>query len=277
MIDFGSDVLKNIVIGVALIVLGWLIRLPLLIPIVFVRRRRQMNFFGVTKQHPRQIAYLSTLFVLPGGSTDFRGTPRSFSDLAVADYELRAIPILDEIWEAPLLDGLPSFFRAQLARADWRFGNIELQVKSSPRDKKDVKRGGSILTIGSQFYNSAGDLYLNSLDTFLVMEEKNGMVIRVRKGKETDKLYAPFGQINDLAIIERAVDTATGTTVFFLAGLGINGTLGAVYHLAKHWNILSKKYKAKPFALCLGFKDVLNDPNAFMRPTVLFEAGDDGV
>ena len=96
------------------------------------------------------------------------------------------------------------------------------------------------------------------------------MIMRVIKGpREGDVFERRPNHIDDLSIVEKLHDEAHETTIFIAAGLGVVGTLGAVYYLVKNWSKLLDDFGAEPFAMCLRFQDVADDPNAYKRPVIL--------
>ncbi len=130
-----------------------------------------------------------------------------------------------------------------------------------------------MLTVGSRYYNAAGDLYASTGDPFLEMEQQIGsqeMVIRVRKGRRKgDEFKQRPNSSDDLAIVEKLFDDADKTTIFIAAGLGVVGTRGAVQYLVDNWARLHKEFGTEPFAVCLRFQEVAGDPSAYKKPVEL--------
>jgi hypothetical protein len=123
------------------------------------------KFLGLTPDNPHFTVYLSSLFVQPGGAVDFRGTPRCFAGPAVSAAELSVIEPVRRLFSNAVLDGLPASLRSWLARnAHWSFGAITPDIWASPQDRHKVE-AGNLLTVGSQYYNSAGDLYTETCGT----------------------------------------------------------------------------------------------------------------
>lgn len=272
MPELGSNILANILAAIALGVLGWLLSVLLRLPFICAKRRQLFKFLGLSKSHPRFIVYFSTVFVVQGGSVDFRGRPRNFSGPAVPAAELSTITHVAEPFRNPLLDGLPAKIRKWLAeKGHWSLGTVSPIIASSPLDRKQVEQGSSILAVGSQYYNTAADLYTESGTPVLKMEQTDqSMVITVQQGpRKGDRFKQRVGQADDLAIVEKIHDAATDTTVFLAAGLGVTGTKGAVYFLIDNWAKLLDEFGTDPFALCLRFQDVDTDPNAFRKPLEL--------
>jgi hypothetical protein len=277
MPTLGSDVLANILAAIIIGIAGWLLSIILRLPFIYRRRRKLFEFFGVTKDRPQILVYLSTVFVIPGGSVDFRGTPRTFAGPAVPAAELSTIEPVTRLFNDPSLDSLPSTFRKWLGdKVHWSFRPIAPVFSSSPDNRNQVKQG-NIITVGSQYYNSAGDLYTETCNPILKMTPNNqGMVIQVKKGSRTGDVFQPRqGHADDLAIVERLRDNPTGSNVFIAAGLGVIGTMGAVHFIVNNWAKLASDFGNEPFAICLRFQDVDKDPNAVMKPVELSRFGKD--
>ena len=272
MKGLGSDILANIIAGVLVGILAWIVPLLVLLPFVFFKKRRLFQFFGITKECPSFIVYLSTVFVVPGGSVDFRGTPRTFAGPAVPAAELYIIEPVAKFFSDRLLNNLPSPIRKWLGdKVHWLFLPISPTFKGSPQERSQVEQG-NILTVGSQYYNSAGDLYTETCNPILrmVQDDQGKMVIRVKRGPRAGDIFEQrTGQPDDLAIVEKLYDNATNSTVFIAAGLGVVGTMGAVHFLVENWAKLREDFCTKPFAVCLRFQNIRTDPNAFRKPLEL--------
>jgi hypothetical protein len=271
MPTLGSDVLANILAVIIIGVAGWLLSIILRLPFIYRRRRKLFEFFGVTKDRPQILVYLSTVFVILGGSIDFRGTPRTFAGPAVPAAELSTIEPVSRLFNDPSLDSLPSAFRKWLGdKVHWSFRPITPVFSSSPDNRNQVAQG-NIITVGSQYYNSAGDLYTETCNPILkVIPNGQGMIIQVKKGPRTGDIFQPRqGYADDLAIVERLRDNPTRSNVFIAAGLGVIGTMGAVHFIVNNWAKLANDFGIEPFAICLRFQDVDKDPNAVMKPVEL--------
>ena len=217
------------------------------------------------------IVYLSTVFVQRGGSLDFRGMPRTFFGPAIPVAELSVINPIISLFTNPFLDSLPTNFRVWLGeKVHWSFQKITPIISSSPQERNQVEQG-NIITVGSQYYNSAADLLTETCNPILKMEPMGqGMVIRVTRGpREEDTFRQREGQVDDLAIVEKAWDRVNNRCVFFAAGLGVVGTTGAVHFIINNWQNLNKDFSSKPFALCLRFQNILTDPDSYKKPIEL--------
>ena len=271
MFGLGSNVLANILAAIIIAFLGWIASVILRLPLVYRRRRQLFQFLGITKDQPTFTVYLSTVFVSPFGSSDFRGTPRSFAGPAVPAVELTFIEPIARLFRDPLLDGLPTVIRRWLGnKVHWSFQPISPIFTGSPQDRNEVEQG-NVFTVGSQYYNSAGDLYTETCNPFLKMEQVGQqMVIRIEQGPRAGEVFVQRpGQADDLAIVEKLNDAATNSTVFIAAGLGVVGTSGAVHFIVENWTRLQEDFGIRAFAICLRFQDIRTDPNAFRRPVEL--------
>jgi len=277
MLGLGSNILTNVLAMIAVGLAGWFLTTTLRLPFVYRRRRNLFKFFGMSGSDARLTAYLSTVFVQPGGSLDFRGTARTFAGPAIPFAELSTVEPIAKLFSDPLLEGLPAPIRAWLGnKVHWSFGSITPDFRASPQDRNAVACG-NLLTVGSQYYNSAGDLYTETLGTILKMEQvPQGMRIRVQGGPRAGDSFQPRpGQPDDLAIVEKLYDQATKSTVLVAAGLGVVGTMGAVYFIVERWQELFEEFGTGRFAICLRFQNVVDDPSAFKKPIELsrFENG----
>lgn len=271
MQELGSNVIAQVFAVILIAMVGWLLSLILRLPFVYRRRRELFAFFGLTKDKPRFLVYFSTVFVTRGGSADFRGNPRSFQGPAIPAIELTTVQPVSQLFISPFLLGLPASIRRWLGnRVHWTFRQVLPEFSPSPPDRNQVEPT-NMLTVGSQYYNAAGDLYSDTGDPFLKMQQVGaGMLIRVRKGPRNGDVFRQRpNHPDDLAIVERLFDEAHKTSIFIAAGVDVVGTLGAVHYLADNWEQLHKDFGTEPFAVCLRFQDVSIDPNAYKKPLEL--------
>jgi len=271
MPGLGENIVANILATILIALAGWVLSIGLRLPFVFRKRRRLFGFLGIGQGRPSFTVYLSTVFVRPGGSVDFRGASRTFMGPAIPSAELSVVEPISRLFHEPVLDGLPNAVRRGLGeRVHWSFQRIAPTFSASPQDRNRVEPG-NILTIGSQYYNSAGDLYTETCSPILKMEQRgNSMIIRVQRGPRSgDTFEQRPGQMDDLAIVEKLKDTPTASTIFIAAGLGVVGTMGATQFIADNWEKLKQDFGNKQFAVCLRFQNVADDPQAFRKPVEL--------
>lgn len=271
MIGLGQDVLSNIIATITIAVLGWILSIILRIPFIIFKRRRLFAFFNISKEQPKLTTYLSTVFVQNGGSMDFRGIARTFAGAAIPAAELSTIEPISKLFNNANLDSLPTSIRTWLGdKVHWSFHNTKPVFTASPQNRNQIAEG-NIITVGSQYYNSIADYFEETYTPALKMVQVGQrMVIRVNKGQRTGDIFEQRrGQADDIAIVEKLFDDANNRVIFFAAGLGVIGTLGAVHYIVNNWSNLEKDFKAGPFAVCLRFQNVLNDPHAYKKPIEL--------
>lgn len=233
------------------------------------QRIKLFRFLGINKDRPEFRVYLSTVFVQPGGSVDSKGTPRTYAGPATPGNELAVIQPLTNLFHSRALGNLSAPMRRWLgAKVHWAFQGIYPLVSPSPEKTSQVEPTNT-LVVGSEYYNTAGELYMETGDPFLEMPE-NSETIRVRKGPRSGDVFRRRpNHIDDVAILEKLLDEVRGTTIFLAAGLGVVGTRGAVQYLIDDWATLQKDFGDKPFAVCLRFQDIAKDPGAYQKPVKL--------
>lgn len=272
MADVIYKILVTIVATIVLAILGWALSLILRLPFVSRNRRNLIQFFGISRGKQILFVYLSTIFVPQFTSRDFRGQVRSFSGPATPSAELAAITPVTKLFEDAFLDNLPKSIRAWLSNSvHWSFSPIPITVLPSPEHADQIQQG-AIFTIGSEAYNSVTDLYTRSCSPILRIQQVGmSMSIKVTQGARSGEVFeSRVNSEDDLAIVEKLCDNSTHTTIFIAAGLGVVGTVGAVYFIANNWVELSKEFGVRPFAVCLRFQNSQSDPNAARRPIELF-------
>ena len=268
---FEVIMLKEIVAEIAAVVVLWILSMLgaviVLIVYTFSTRRKLFRFFGLRKDKQKLVVYLSTLLIEPGGSKDFRRIPRSYFGAATPNYELTVISTLTALFYHPSLRNLPQFLLSWLARRHWAFGIITPTFAASPLEQNwDFE---NFILVGSSGYNSVTDYYEQRGKTYLRIID-NGKAIQISRGEyKGEEIRPPNLKDFDLAILEKTFDNDHDTTVFIAAGLGINGTRGAIEYLVENWELLLKKYKEKEFALCIRFPSILADPYGFSKPSVI--------
>jgi len=271
MFGLGQDILSNVIATIIFLILGWLLSILIRLPFVYSKRKRLLQFFGSTKENPNLTAYLSTVFVQSGGSFDFRGVSRTFSGPAIPSAELSTIKPVAMLFTDPLLDGLPIAIRKWLSsKVHWSFQAISPEFKASPKNRNQVDQS-NIIAVGSQYYNSIADLFTETCNPILIMvQDGSRMVIRVNQGSREGEIFEQrSGQPDDLAIVEKIQDRTNNRMVFFAAGLGVIGTIGAVNYIVRNWENLAEEFNTNAFAICLRFQDILSDPYAYKKPIEL--------
>lgn len=261
----------NILAALLLLIGGWLLSFPFRLPFVYRKRKKLLDFFGIKKDKQSLIVYLSTVYVLPGGSVDFRGLQRTFSGPAIPAAELGTINVIGEIFHDTFLDSLSPNLRERLSRSwHWSFSEITPVASASPFEQKNIEKS-NIIVVGSQYYNSVGDLYTETGSPMLKFEQQGeDMIICVTQGpRKGDVFQVRPNQLDDIAIVERLQDRINGTTIFFTAGRGVIGTLGATQYLADNWVELHRTFGTQDFAIVLRFQDIGKDPDTVRKPVEL--------
>jgi hypothetical protein len=147
------------------------------------------------------------------------------------------------------------------------FKRPEIIFQASPQREQDIEFDNLIL-IGSQAYNVVTGYYITRGTPYLTLEfDTTDPGVVIRRGRNTGERI-PFGQ-DDLAVLLRIRDAEHGTTVFIGAGMGVNGTRGAIEYLMNNWEELRRVYGDQEFGLCLRFPSIIQDQKGFRRPDVL--------
>jgi hypothetical protein len=272
--NISRDVLANILATVILALLVFILRIPSLLMMLFGRRRGKLRFFGVVGPNPKQVIYLSTLFVIRFGSCNYTGEPRSFAGPAIPNYELAAIEMLHELWQESTLENLPKLLQPTFRRLSWRLQPVQLEVRSSPARATEVDFGGAIVSVGGQHYNVATKLFLDTLRPYMTISGDGQWVLLPRSDGSTEANLSRGTEFEDFGIVQRLLHPPTDTTVMVVAGIGTTGTIGAVHYLTKNWRELSKTFGREPFAVCLGFQEVQSNPNSFLESVVIHRTPD---
>src|SRR6266508_1466259 len=244
-VDFIAGIAQNVIGDGVIVLVTLLLTIPAALSINAWRRRKLFRFFGVTKQHTRQLVYLSSLIVRPGGAIGFDGLPRSFQGHAIPSDEIDAARPIIETWSNARLDAASERLRMRLSRW-WLLRRVTPEVTASPLDIRRLKSGGSVIAIGSQAYNVCTSYVMDVLGTHLSIV--NGVCI----------LQAS----NDGAPVREWTVDPGSTTI---------GTTGAAWYLCKRWRQLYRRFGVEAFAICLSFRSIGVDPEAFMKPEVVFE------
>lgn len=269
--DFLAGIAQN-VIGDGVIVLATLLlTLPAALSVNAWRRRKLFRFFGVTKQHTRQLVYLSSLIVKPGGAIGFDGLPRSFQGHAIPSYEIDAARPIIEMWSNTRLDAASQRLRMRLSKW-WLLRTVTPELTASPLDVRGLESGGSVIAIGSQAYNVCTSYVMDVLGAHLHIV--NGVCIQqTASDRATGREWRvdPGSTTIDYAIVERVNVPATDTSYFVTAGLTTIGTTGAVWYLSTQWRQLYRRFGIEAFAICLSFRSIGIDPDAFKKPEVVSE------
>lgn len=231
---------------------------------VKLSRRQLYRFFGLQPKSPRIVVHFSNVFVPRNTGRDFRGTARSFEGETVPIYELGLTQVIGELFLVASPESRSSIRRF----ANWLLTrNVVLEFVTSPRngDAAQQKLAGhcTILSLGSPGYNSVSDHYLNRFEPFLQFADDNSRIMIGRGSQKGTRISGDTRK--DQALLVRVEDEERDNTVFVAAGLGINGTRGALYYLVRNW----RELPSHEFGICLEFPAEADDPAGHMKPAVL--------
>ncbi len=177
------------------------------------RRRKLLAFFGLRR--PRRVfVYTSRLDVPCGGSLGIDRSPRSFAGIATPDYEVKLIANINGFFGSFTL----RFLRWRTAPL-LRWADIEVQTLVSPASKEEIRRDGTVITIGSPAYNAVSQAVEDDFDA-PVRFVKDNLELATRTG-------TPVGDAAN-GVVQRVVDPTTGQVAFYLAGCAAAGCSGAI-------------------------------------------------
>jgi hypothetical protein len=232
------------------------------------KHARLLRFVGCTPEHSLIVVFFSTLVIQPGGALDFRGIARTYAGPAVPESEYLLARTLSAALEAPTSHLLAQFLvRAMKFIPNRRIrcwlgpSEAAVQYELSPLQVPVRLPTAPTICLGSPGYNYASDFYLSNLNPLLTFGGGAQPDIRQPGGPQVS--YA-----GDVGMLQR-LRTPDGYPVYIAAGLGTNGTRGALQHLIADWQRLEKRFGDGEFALALGFPWFQDDPFGFRRPTEL--------
>jgi hypothetical protein len=263
------DILSNVASNIVWIVATSVVFVAAFAASGIVRSWKRFRFFGVTKSHTRQFIYLSTLFVVRSGAKDFSGTQRTFAGPAIPAYEVATLRMFDELWRSDRFDGFSKKTRDFVGKY-WRLRRVRAIAVMSPADEQAVEAGGSIVCIGSQYYNSATSLFLRTGHPTLQIVDGLAIARTIEGRTEEICRIDPNGSI-DYSIVECLRIPELDTTVFVVAGLGTVSTTGAIAFLTSNWKSLYREFRDQRFAICLRFDNAYTDPHSHMRGKIIFK------
>jgi len=224
-----------------------------------------LRFVGLRTDRPLLVVFFSTLVVRSGGSTGFNGMPRTYSGPAVPEAEWKEARTISRAIEAPSR----GLFARLLINAIGRIPSsglrewlgpqeIEVQYELSYLQVPAPLPAAVTICLGSPGYNYASHVYLSTLSPLLVFVG----------GGIQDHAGRPVTHNGDVAMLQR-LHTNEGFPIYIAAGLGVNGTRGALRHLFADWKDLNRRFGNGDFALALGFPWFQQDPFGFERPVEL--------
>jgi len=225
------------------------------------RTQKMRRFFGQDRA-PKLIIYLSTLWIPQFSSVDPDGVPRSFKGPALPTGELSAVADISRMFETEKLN-IPRRIRP-FVDSLWPLKPVTLIFSPSPRQEKDIEFE-NIIAVGSFAYNTASRYYQRHGNPYLKIQD-GVQGILIDKGPRKGEVIAPT---SDLAILERMIDETWNRVIFHCAGLGVNGTLGAVRYLSNHWEEMYNRYgRDGAFAYVMECPWEHQDPKGYQKPIV---------
>ncbi|WP_372369630.1 hypothetical protein [Candidatus Uabimicrobium sp. HlEnr_7] len=252
---FTWGVFENLWSGFLVVVLGYFItQIP--------KKRKMYRFFGFHRNFKLNV-YLSALFVQDKKTPIFShmGFNIPYKGPVVPECEFIAISFFSRIFNLISRgDNVGSSILNKLV-----LGDVSVNYLNSPASSENIEHRNCIC-LGSATTNSMTDLYTSRNETILSFCSKTCTI------KSKDEIIGdPKG--GDYAILEKIYDKETGIYVFVAAGMGISGTLAAVYYLTENWKKLEKKYKHKEFALCLRSCFYDQNPEGYKNAKIVFQNG----
>lgn len=140
-----------------------------------------------------------------------------------------------------------------------RAPKIEMEV--SPSESTKIKFD-NMFSIGGPGYNEVTKYYLRTAMPFFTFNDANTEVIIKHGSEEGKRFVGP----DDFGILQKLYDSEHGTVVFIAAGVGVNGTRGALEYLVNKWQYLYKRYKTKSFGVCIRFPNEVQDKEGYKYP-----------
>jgi len=150
------------------------------------------------------------------------------------------VGVLGGIWYLALRWRLRDFFGRFTPRIRRRgvpllgWADVKVEALVSPPSPSELKRAGTVITIGSPGYNVASQFVEENLDP------------PVRFANDCSELALRSGdRVGDAGsgVAERLVDRTTGQVLFYLAGPSIAGTSAAAKYLVNDWRQLRRRQR----------------------------------
>lgn len=249
--DIASNVIANIVfwIGLGLAAAAT----------VRVAQRRFRRFFGLDTNQ-QLVVCLSNLWS--------RSTSTRARGYSVSLHELRASEAVTRLFGSASFR-LPDIVRG-LVDAIYLGGHrYDFHNTVSPSATDDPKQfaelSSNLIVVGAAARNSIRKLYLDENLVSLCLSSElpdsaphhqppEQRFVEVLGGADVGRRIT--SETLELAVVERARDAARGTTVVFCLGRRGDTTWAATEFLVRNWRSLEREFGDRPFALCLGFRDV---------------------
>jgi hypothetical protein len=233
MQSFILDIVTNIIANIVF----WLAGGLTVAFLVGRKRRKLLDFFGLGKDN-RLVVYMTS-----------RPVYEPFNERGVPSEELQLVSTISSLFSSSRLGPIPEAFSG-LIDSFWLIKRPSIEFLASPQHAEDV-RPVSAICVGGPAYNVATAYYSKTCTPYFVLSYENEeWSVRILRGSKAGKtIIADEGW--DLGILNKCYDVKNATTVFIAAGMGINGTIAAAYHLVANWKALQAMYKDQEFGLCL--------------------------
>ena len=233
MPSFIIDILSNIIANIVFWLAGGL-------TVAFVvgrKRRKLVAFFGLGKQN-RLLVYMTS-----------RPVYQPFNERGVPSEEFQLVPTISSLFLSGQLGPVPEAFSG-LIDSFWLIKRPSIEFLASPQDAEEIRFANTIC-VGGPAYNAATAYYSKACSPYFALsyERKEWRVRILRGSKAGESIIADEGW--DLGILNKCYDVEHGSTIFIVAGMGINGTIAAAEHLVANWQTLQAAYKAQEFGLYL--------------------------
>jgi hypothetical protein len=225
---FAEGLVSDIASVIVLLGVGWIV-------VRATGRKRAKAFFGIDRE---LVVYCSNLAVR--GALDHRGTVRSYQGGALAENEMECVLALQRFvgrlrtnWWA---------VTGPLSRIGLSWNDASVTFHPCPADWRTVRRSGALVTMGSPGYNSlSGQIEREQPNLAVFVNDNTG--IAIEDGSASSSEPGTF-------LLERCVDRARGSRVFYAAGVHQVGTSAAVTYLLNHWQELDGLFgRDETFAL----------------------------
>ena len=254
-----GGVLENIVADVIFLAILTVSGTALVVVTRWQTRARLLRFLGCRSDTPLLFVFFSTLVVKQFGSMGFDGVARSYSGPAVPQAEYLLSRTISDAIEFPSRGLFTRLLVLAIQHIPWDRTKrwlgpqeVEVRYELSHLQVPVPLPAAATICLGSPGYNYVTDTYLSTLNPLLAFGPGSNPGIVDEKG--TLITYA-----GDVGMLQR-LHRNDGFPVYIAAGLGVNGTRGALKYLFASWRKLEKRFRTGDFALALGFPCFQNDP-----------------
>jgi hypothetical protein len=263
-----GGVLENIVADIIFLAILTVSAAALVIVTRWRTHARLLRFLGCRSDQPRLFVFFSTLVVTRFGSIGFGGVAQSYSGPAVPEAEYLLTRTISDAVETPSRSLFSRFLILAIQRIPWDrmkrwLGpqEVEVRYELSPLQVPVPLPNAATICLGSPGYNYVTHTYLSTLNPLLTFGPGSNPGIIDGNGN-------PVMYPGDVGMLQR-LGRNDGFPVYIAAGLGVNGTRGALKHLLASWPQLERRFDTADFALALGFPWFPQDPYGSQHPVEL--------